>query len=713
VEQEPSCNPAEPSENPAAHFDKLAEQAASGLKGDRELYLDVKQELRSHLEEKAEKFAHEGHAENESAELAKKSFGSPLDVAADLLNANKRRMKLRALFRLAFGALIVPVAILLALYLGYGRFARLEGVYAAIIDGSAADPLPALPLFGLGRADLPTFTRTFLSDTRNGVAPRLYWQPHRYEADGYMYYAHYSPLYNTYDERTYVEAMRLGEQIEPKNALYNVLLAHRYLTRGVMSRYDKNRHPTASDTDDLLDRRSLDLGAAELLTATKKPYLRIYQPEMTRKQSEGMRRPVLTEDYVECMIVIAQTLSSTLKQQSRYYDLSRKIPGCARILLSEGRKSEAEAVTDTWKPLTKLLLSDTSSTMTSVLTADSVGRTLAEQASEAYRKLGETRNAREAEAAASRLKETATDSSAERKGARLEREKYLQLHGPAITRGVVPSYAGEWTEDDVAPGRMHEYVIAEESVLDVLMIVFGLALLGALVQGAFWLRRMRGGDSVPLLLILPGADVLRAVGLGILLPMAVYWAYSRMPVVGGREYGLGVTWPRFVVEMLVLGMVMFWVPVTIVKRCIRRRCEDLDILVPEGKLRTMWGCGFTALGLLAVLPLPGSESLATRGLVLVVLLALYAALFVMVLSRGHELYYGTLARSLATVYAFSILLIALTIQPWLMYNEAALLRQDRLAFGHIANNQRSGIMSPEAKAAAKYTADLRKALEDK
>jgi hypothetical protein len=99
-------------------FDKLAEQAASGLKGDRELYLDVKQELRSHLEEKAEKFANEGHAEDESAELAKKSFGSPLDVAADILDANKRRMKLRALFRLAFGALVVPVAILLALHLG-------------------------------------------------------------------------------------------------------------------------------------------------------------------------------------------------------------------------------------------------------------------------------------------------------------------------------------------------------------------------------------------------------------------------------------------------------------------------------------------------------------------------------------------------------------------------------------------------------------------
>ena len=105
-------------------FEDLAKEAAAGLKSDPELFLDVKQELHSHLEDKAQYFASQGKSEEESAELSRQSFGSPMDVAAELVDANRQRMKLRGLLRLAVGALVVPLAILLALYVGYGRFAR-------------------------------------------------------------------------------------------------------------------------------------------------------------------------------------------------------------------------------------------------------------------------------------------------------------------------------------------------------------------------------------------------------------------------------------------------------------------------------------------------------------------------------------------------------------------------------------------------------------
>jgi hypothetical protein len=38
--------------------------------------------------------------------------------------------------------------------------------------------------------------------------------------------------------------------------------------------------------------------------------------------------------------------------------------------------------------------------------------------------------------------------------------------------------------------------------------------------------------------------------------------------------------------------------------------------------------------------------------------------------QQYGFYYGTLSRSLAPVYAFSIILLSLIAQPWLMYNEA-------------------------------------------
>ena len=71
-------------------FDALAAEAAAGLKGDRELYLEIKTELQTHLEDKAAHFARAGHDEAESITLAKKSFGSPLDMAAELLRGQSR-----------------------------------------------------------------------------------------------------------------------------------------------------------------------------------------------------------------------------------------------------------------------------------------------------------------------------------------------------------------------------------------------------------------------------------------------------------------------------------------------------------------------------------------------------------------------------------------------------------------------------------------------
>ncbi len=139
-------------------FDALAAEAAAELKGDRELYLEISSELRTHLEDKAAHFAQAGHDDAESSALAKKSFGSPLDMAAELLDANRGRLRLRALLRLACSALLIPLAIVLALYLGYGRLARVAWMQAVMLkmgmlasESSPPQPikLPTLPGYGI------------------------------------------------------------------------------------------------------------------------------------------------------------------------------------------------------------------------------------------------------------------------------------------------------------------------------------------------------------------------------------------------------------------------------------------------------------------------------------------------------------------------------------------------------------------------------------
>ncbi len=809
MDDQPFDNPAESSkglsnasEERSEPFDKLAEQAASGLKGDQELYLDVKQELRSHLEEKAEKFAREGHTEDESADLAKKSFGSPLDVAADLLNANKRRMKLRALFRLAFGALIVPVAILLALYVGYWGFSRVSSMYYVLSGGDVSFPYRYLSFFGI--EPVPNKENAEALGQLESGKPELlraYWMAHRHEPDSRIYYAYYAlSLGNrTENESLYAAAMREGERIDPQNALYNVLLAELYLRRGMQPRTEEKPkppppgmpgpYPPMITNDRLLDRRTSDLGILELRKAVSKPYLRCYQAEIMHKKLSLLPNPRLTEGYFSRLLVAYSEVSI---QYGLFRDLARRVPACARLLLAEGRSAEAEAVMDMWKPYTRLLFTEQSGSEVQPIVTAEIGLILTRQAPEVYECLRKPGKSREAKNTRTRLRSVVTEHKRASAESRERLDTVLSTHGSFL--GMHPflySDAKNMDEASLTPGRMHEHVLAEEAFVQVLLFVLTAALVGSLISGFIWFRRMRGAASVPLLLVLPASDILRALLLGTLLPMLVYWVYSRMPVIGGREYSLWVIWPRMLAEGCILGLVMFWVPAGMVRKAIRRRCADLEVPVPSVRqeIGSSWkstGRLILAAALLAMaiqvdcsyefdayLASPYLSVLAGLFLIVAAMLCMvYAAAkqrgamglglggillaaaallvysgasvdyispsyyqmalwlgcgalaiwmgvsAVVYVARGRDqygLYLGTVARSIAPVYALAILFIALTIQPWLVWNETIWLREDKVGLGYVARAAAEPMArsSHEAQASGTYTAAIRKALEGK
>ena len=87
-----------------------------GLRSDPEIRLDIRKELQSHLEEKIAEETAQGHSNEESLELALKTFGSPVEVADGLAAANRRRMNFRARMRLLAGALLIPAVIICAFF---------------------------------------------------------------------------------------------------------------------------------------------------------------------------------------------------------------------------------------------------------------------------------------------------------------------------------------------------------------------------------------------------------------------------------------------------------------------------------------------------------------------------------------------------------------------------------------------------------------------
>ena len=790
-------------------FEQLAAEAASGLQSDRELYLDVKEELRAHLEEKADRFAREQHDAAECVALAKQSFGSPLDVAAELLAANRGRLRLRAALRLAFAALIVPAAILLALYAGYWRIARVQ-VILSQFDlavwhdyGLNSLKLPKLPLLGINRetaATGPKLLNELYGKGNNAPTILHYWELHRNEPDGPMYYALYALFADNSHEASYVAAMRRGEQIEPQNALYNVLLANYYLNTGVLPIDNKVKKPHEIPTDDLLDRRTFELGNAEVLKAAGKPYLHTYQGVILQKRLNALPPAQFTEDYLNRLCISASVL---FPYYSKFRNLARTIPGCARLLIAENRPREAEAMMDAWKPLTRQILhDDTDSTLIQKLVALAIGTLLSHESACVYDQLGATEKARDARATYTRFIEA--------------KARFLQMDTGLGTKDLLKksgsALGSMWgmsiyeepgapppTARDLTPNRMLEHVLIEEAATNAITLLLLLALLGTLLQGALWLIRCRRAAAVPILLMPPARVLLRALALGLLLPMLLYWGYSRLPIIGGREYGWGYMWPRFSVELLLLAIMLLWLPARLLRKYIRQRCEELNVALPSVRDEriSVWVARTVGLGTLALITILtmaivniNEDKIGTWSFIILLIslaLLIYGALYILLrrecrqyLSdlvrkipliyarlimlttlialllvvipclihenydpiwhgitvllpaimgvailiaacrfvyrrrREYGLYYGTLARSLAPVYAGAILLLTLLVQPCLLYSEAYWLRHDPLVFGYLASNHaRVGCSVLEAQACDRLEQLTDKALQGK
>ena len=152
------------------------------------------------------------------------------------------------------------------------------------------------------------------------------WETHRSDPDSREYYAYYAIFLDPNLDKNYVDAMRLGERIEPENALYNINLAIYYLDRGIQAKLEK---PVGTDqTDTLLDRAAFEAGIAELRKAVAKPYMRTYQSQIMGMKLDSLPQPRLTEDYI-CRL--RGTCRGAFPELCEYRNLARKIPGCARI----------------------------------------------------------------------------------------------------------------------------------------------------------------------------------------------------------------------------------------------------------------------------------------------------------------------------------------------------------------------------------------------
>lgn len=437
-----------------------------------------------------------------------------------------------------------------------------------------------------------------------------------------------------------------------------------------------------------------------------------------QKKFGSLPRPLLTEDYLHRIGIAASELFPSF---ASFRNVARRTCAAARILAGEGRAAEAEAAIDTWKPYALLLSKETNPTLIHALVSQAVALILAQNSAEVYRQLGEEAKARDAQATFERVQAYKIAWRTGMKKNSSDPAPTLEQHGSVVASIMFPIFpvtnsVPALTARDLKPSRMHEHVLREETGAGLLQTVLAFLLLGTVLQGMIWHFRLRGAASVPLLLLPPAREFIRVLWWGLVLPILVYAVYSRLPIIGGREFNWSAHWWRFGPELLVLGILVLWLPARMIHRYVRKRCEDLDIPMPPVReeksisLRVR-GMVYSAIVLAVIairLPVASTpEAVKLGGIVIALFLIVLGVRYAAASRRDYGLYYGTLARSMAPLYAFAILLLALTVQPLLLSREAAWLRKDTLMWGH------GGTLctSIEARVAQDYSRQLVQVLE--
>jgi hypothetical protein len=549
--------------------------ATAGLRHDPELQLDVQKELRTHLEQAAEDFRAEGCEDAE--EQARKTFGSPLELAAELLNGNRRRMRLRALARLFVQALLVPLAVLLSLYLGYGGLARLAVLmdpYLIYYNGGPQPlkislPSPPGSLFPSQKeidVQVDALSKTQGRDGYNEHL-RLLWEQHKNDPDAREYYSYYAGFFNMIRHprirlRTFTAVnnravpvptprttptpmntaegkaftrfeaeMRLGEQVDPDNALYHFKLADAYFHGAMLAQAEKTQPLQPGDSlDDLYDPQLLDRGVVELRAMLQKPVLTTSTLAMIRRRDASLPPVKLSESYLLHSTNVVSELYPIFAQER---SLARQIPGCIRLLIVQGRMEEANDLLENWWRYPEQLTRGSDSLL-NLLVVDAITRMLGKEIANIDQSLGRT-----AEEARVRRDIMRLNAAIEAQKLKIRTggvsKSDLQRHGPfMVNRYSVITIENYLSVAEMRPGRLYEYTMLEQFGASMVMLLLAVSMLVAAVTSFVWLRRLRERGAVPLLLLPSWRQSARIILLGLVCRWRCMCCIHGCPSAGGN-----------------------------------------------------------------------------------------------------------------------------------------------------------------------------------
>jgi len=560
-----------PKDATADPLSRLLDAATEGLAGDAELRLDVRAELATHIEEKREELGAKGHNDNEALDLALKSFGPATDLAAELVEANRRRMKLRALARVTIRAGAVPAAVVVALLICVPTALRHQrwvwdyvGMAGSIASSDVGGTRPSwigllfpAPTWGYPFDEFadravdglpPEHAFLFRGDGSRATPAarqRAIWEAH---PESKVYYGNYAThlCAEDVDLDFFEREVRRGEELDPGNGRYNYLLAGTMLERA-----SKWETPAAGGRGELKlvveDRELLDRAMAELLKAGAKPYARTYWRHMVEERLALLPPARSVEEHGARTTVVASVLMRDLALRR---SLARVVPHYARLLAAEGRREEATEILGAWYPMLAKAAED-SYTLIELLAICGVADMVADKFPGGYEQLGDHEKAEETRRRARMIAEPIIRRRADRGRSTRPMPQNRELwrrggsYAAMLTPALFPGFTDPPDDASLAPGRGLEQVVLEQSTLSLVLTALLVLMLGA------WVVSERSRPA-PVLLFRSWEAAARVLGLGVLLPLLAFYVALRWIGLAGGGGSHGHPWLRLVAELLAL-----------------------------------------------------------------------------------------------------------------------------------------------------------------
>jgi hypothetical protein len=475
--------------------------------------------------------------------------------------------------------------------------------------------------------------------------------------------------------------IRRGEELDPDNAFYNYILAAVLFKRGAEWESKLNKDEEWVIKDKVL----VDSAITELNKAVNKPFYRRYLSEFLKRQLALFPETRRLEDRIAKVVYLA---GIPLGDLGLIRGLFKAIP--FYVESNELPEADASQLLDAWHGFLKKAVPDAWS-LIDVLVLNAIATMAEKKVADVYEAMDKPAAAMETRRLAKQLSEPVESWRAARKSKKSnDKESHLlRWKGSILAKMLLPSLDEPITEEMLRPGRQADRIVIEQFNLSCILCYFVVAIMGTLILFMVCQSASKG-RTAPLLILPSWRVALRTLSLAILLPMFLYFAFTRWSGLSSFENGIE-DWRLLGLEVGLLDMSFLTASTLLTASYIRKRCQALDIPIPKPAnsflIKLCWGgMGILCLCCAASKKIFGHQGDLETGLYLfgtgmgLIICGVGIVVFIKgCMSRNtYGLYYGTLARSLMPVYACAVIFIGIICLPWLQKEESALLKKDPL-----------------------------------